>query len=210
VVPDEWTIVRCRKLTRCPYLAAINSLTICLVTIRLETARLVIRSLEHDDADAWIAMVSDPEVVRFLPSLPTPTMETFERALESRQAMEREVGYAMWAVDDQRTGTFIGQCGIRPARSMDKDAGSEIDLAYHFARAFWNKGYATESASAVLAHGFGSIGLDSIMAVVLPENVGSWRVMEKVGMRYEGLADYYGLKGLKKYVADREWWSPPH
>jgi RimJ/RimL family protein N-acetyltransferase len=41
------------------------------------------------------------------------------------------------------------------------------------------------------------------MAVVVPENVGSWRVLEKVGMRDEGLADYYGLRDVKKYVADR-------
>jgi RimJ/RimL family protein N-acetyltransferase len=61
----------------------------------------------------------------------------------------------------------------------------------------------------VLAHGLGSIGLDSIMAVVVPENVGSWRVLERVGMRYEGLVDIYGLTGLKKYVAEREWWKPP-
>jgi len=68
---------------------------------------------------------------------------------------------------------------------------------------------AGEAAIAVLAHGLGPVGLDSIMALVVPENVGSWRVMEKVGMRYQGLADYYGLKGLKKYVAERGWWSSP-
>lgn len=179
------------------------------MSVRLRTARLEIRPLEQTDADAWIAMVSDPEVRRFLPPGPDPTMETFERAVESRRAMERELGYAMWAVEDRTTGTFIGQCGIRPAKSVDKDAGSEIDLAYHFARDSWKKGYGTEAAIAVLAHGLGPVGLDSIMAVALPENVGSWRVMEKAGMRYQGPADYYGMKGLKKYVADREWWSPP-
>jgi len=179
------------------------------VSFTLQTPRLTIRTFERDDADVWIAMVSDPEVRRFLPPGPVPTVETFERALESRIAMEREIGYAMWAVDDRTTGTFIGQCGIRPANSMDESAGSEIDLAYHLARVAWNKGYATEAATAVLAHGLGPLGLDCIMAVVVPENVGSWRVMEKAGMRYEGLADYYGLKGLKKYVAEREWWSAP-
>lgn len=154
-------------------------------------------------------MVTDPEVRRFLPPGPLPTMETFEAAVESRRAMERDLGYAMWAVYDLSAGTFVGQCGIRPARSMDPDAGSEIDLAYHFLRSSWNKGYATEAATAVLTYGLGPIGLDSIMAVVVPDNVGSWRVMEKIGMRYDGLADYYGVKGLKKYVAEREWWSPP-
>jgi RimJ/RimL family protein N-acetyltransferase len=177
------------------------------VSTRLATSRLVIRSFDYHDADAWLAMVSDAEFRRFLPGSPVPTMETFEGALESRHAMEREIGYAMWAVDDRGTGTFVGQCGIRPANSMDADAGSEIDLAYHFVRVAWGKGYATEAAIAVLAHGFGPIGLDSIMAVSTPDNVGSWRVMEKAGMRYGGLADFYGLKGLKKYVAEREWWT---
>ncbi len=176
--------------------------------VHLETVRLVIRPFEGRDANAWIAMLSDPEVRRFLPPGPAPTVEAFERAMGSRHAMEREIGYAMWAVEDRETGTFIGQCGMRPAKSMDEAAGPEIDLAYHLARASWNKGYATEAATAVLAYGFGPIGLDSVMAVVLPENIGSWRVMEKLGMRYEGLAEYYGLKGLKKYVAERDWWRP--
>ena len=117
--------------------------TISGVSFRLETPRLVIRTLDYGDADAWLAMFSAPEIHRFLPPGPAFTMETFERALASRHAMEREIGYAMWAVDDRPTGTFIGQCGIRPAKSMDENAGSEIDLAYHFATASWSKGYAT-------------------------------------------------------------------
>ena len=143
--------------------------------VRLETARLVIRPLEDRDADAWILMVSDPEVTRFLPPGPVPTMETFQHGLESRHAMEREIGYAMWAVENRGSGAFIGQCGIRLAKSMDRDAGSEIDLAYHFVRASWNKRYATEAAIAVLAYGLGSLGLDSIMAVLVSARGGSSR-----------------------------------
>lgn len=173
----------------------------------IETPRLVIRTFEPRDAEAWIAMVNDPEVRRFLPPAPERTMETFAEVLEQRNAMEREIGYSMWAVDDKATGAFLGQCGIRP---VQEDAGPEIDLAYHYARASWNKGYGTEAVIAVLEHGLGPVGLDRIMAVAMPENTGSWRVMEKAGMRYEGLVNYYGLEGLKKYVADREWWRPPH
>ncbi len=176
------------------------------VSTRLETARLVIRTFESRDAGAWVAMVNDPEVVRFLPPGPARTMETFREVIEARHAMEHEIGYAMWAVDDKTTGTFVGQCGIRP---VDEGAGPEIELAYHYIRPSWNKGYATEAAIAVLAHGLGPLGLDRIMAVVMPENIGSWRVMEKAGMRYQGLASYFGLEGLKKYVAEPAWWSPP-
>ena len=98
------------------------------------------------------------------------------------------------------------QRGIRP---VDEGAGPEIDLAYHYTRASWSKGYATEAVIAVLAHGLGPVGLDRIMAVAMRENIGSWRVMEKAGMRYQGLVNYYGLEGLKKYVAERDWWRPP-
>jgi RimJ/RimL family protein N-acetyltransferase len=176
------------------------------VSIRLETARLVIRTFEARDAGPWLAMVSDPEVTRFLPARPAPTKEMAQRVIGERQAMERELGFAMWAVDDKATGTFAGQCGLRP---VDEGAGPEIELAYHYTRASWNMGYGTEAAIAVLAHGLGPAGLATVMAVVVPENIGSWRVMEKAGMRYEGLVDYFGMEGLKKYVAAREWWRSP-
>jgi [ribosomal protein S5]-alanine N-acetyltransferase len=90
--------------------------------------------------------------------------------------MERELGNAMWAVEDKMTGTFVGQCGLRP---VDEGAGPEIDLAYHYTRASWNKGYGAEAAIAVPAHGLGQAGLDAIMAVVVPQNAGSWRVMRR-------------------------------
>jgi RimJ/RimL family protein N-acetyltransferase len=92
---------------------------------------------------------------------------------------------------------------------MDPSAGSEIDLAYHLTSISWNKGYGTEAVVAVLAHGLGPVGLGRVMAVALSENVGSWRVMEKAGMRYEGMASYYGFARLKKYVAEPDWWTPP-
>ena len=63
---------------------------------------------------------------------------------------------------------------------------------------------------ALLGHGVGPLGLDRIVAVAIQDNVGSWRVMEKSGMRYQGLAIYSGMAALKKYAAERQWWQPPH
>ena len=74
---------------------------------------------------AWLAMVGDPEVRRFLPAGPVPTMELARRIMGEREAMERELGHAMWAVEDKTTGAFVGQCGLRP---VDEGAGPEIDL----------------------------------------------------------------------------------
>jgi [ribosomal protein S5]-alanine N-acetyltransferase len=175
------------------------------VNMRLETARLVIRTFEPRDAEAWLAMVNDPEVGRFTPPSPPATLESVQGMIECRHTMEREQGYAMWAVDDKETDTFVGQCGFYPAERT----GPEIELAYHYSPASWNKGYATEAAIVVLAYGFGTAGLDGVIALVMPENVGSCRVVEKAGMRFAGIATYYDIPGLRKYVAERAWWSAP-
>jgi RimJ/RimL family protein N-acetyltransferase len=53
----------------------------------------------------------------------------------------------MWAIDAKDSGEFVGQCGVQPIERTP-----EVELAYHFSRASWNEGYATEAAIAVLAH----------------------------------------------------------
>jgi [ribosomal protein S5]-alanine N-acetyltransferase len=169
------------------------------VSVRLESTRLIIRTFEQRDAEPWLAMMTDPDVRRFLPPGPAPTAESFDRAIERRHAMERERGYAIWAVDVKETGAFIGQCGLYPVEGT----GPEVEIAYHYDKGSWNKGYATEAAIAVLEHALGSIGLDRVIAIVFPENVASCRVVEKAGMRFEHMATYYGIEGLRKYVAER-------
>ena len=165
---------------------------------RLETPRLIIRSYQERDAGPWVAMLTDPEVRRYLPPFTPPTTETFHSGMQRRRDLEFERGYAMWAVEVKDTGVFIGQCGLNFIGDR-----AEVEIAYHYGRESWNKGYGTEAAAAVLAHALGPVGLDRVIGLVVPENVGSWRVLEKIGMRYEGLAGYFGLAGLKKYAAER-------
>jgi len=170
----------------------------------VETTRLVVRTFEERDAEPWLAMVNDPNVTRFLPPRPQPTLETFRDALQLRHALEREHGYAMWAIDLKNTGGFIGQCGFHPTEPK----GPEIELAYHFTRTSWGHGYATEAAIAALSEAFGLAGITRVFAVVIPENVGSLHVVEKAGMRSDGSTTYYDLPNLRKYIAEREWWRP--
>ena len=170
-----------------------------------ETARLIIRTFEEEDAGPWLALVNDPEVCRFLPPSEDATLETFEGALKRRHAMEQERGYAMWAVALKGTDALIGQCGLYPSG----DDGSEVELAYHFVTSSWGHGYGTEAAIAVLAHGLEQCALDQVIALVVPENVGSCRVAERAGMRLQGLVTYYGIPGLRRYVARRESWDDP-
>ena len=173
--------------------------------MRLETLRLVIRSFDPSDAAGMLAVFGDPEVRRYLPPFPDPTLETMQASVGRRMAMERDHGHGLWAVERKDTGELIGDCGLM----LVEGTGPEIEIAYHYKQSAWNKGYGTEAAIAVLAHGFGPIALEHVIAICFPENIGSWRIMEKAGMRYEGTASYYGLVGLKKYVADRATWKAP-
>jgi len=174
------------------------------VSLRLETKRLVIGSFEPRDAEPWLEMVSDSDFGRFVPPPPPTTPETFQRMVKRRHAMERERGYAMWAVDLKEGGIFVGQCGFYPAEGTGRP---EVELAYHFDKASWNRGYATEAVRAVLARGLGPVGLDRVMALIVPEHIASCRVAEKAGMRFEGCITAYDIEGLKQYVAERDWWS---
>ena len=173
--------------------------------MRFETARLVIRSFEPRDAAALLEILSDPEVRKYLPTNAPPTLERIEAAIERRIAMERDHGHALWAVERKNNGELIGQSGI----VLVNGTGPEVEIAYHYGRSAWNQGFGTEAAIACLARGFGPLGLERIVAFALPANVGSWRIMEKAGMRFDSTVDEYGLTGLKKYAADRATWTAP-
>ena len=172
--------------------------------MRLETPRLVIRSFEPSDAEGMLAVFGDPEVRKYLPPFPDPTIESMGKSVARRMAMERDHGHGLWAVERKDTGELIGDCGLM----LVEGTGPEVEIAYHYKQTAWNHGYGTEAAIACLAQGFGPVALEHVIAICFPENVGSWRVMEKAGMRYEGMASYYGLT-LKKYVADRATWTAP-
>jgi ribosomal-protein-alanine N-acetyltransferase len=174
--------------------------------MRIETARLVIRSWEAGDGPELLRLFSDPEVRRYLPPMPDPTLERMEASLGRRRSMEAERAMTLWAVETKANHEVIGDCGVMPIAGV----GPEIELAYHYVRSAWNHGYGTEAAIACLGDAFDRLGLDSVIAICFPENIGSWRIMEKAGMRYVGLTDeYYDLKGMKKYVADRTTWRAP-
>ena len=176
-----------------------------VVSTRLETARLVIRTFEARDVGPWLAMVTDPEVRRFLPPDQPRRWKLAQRVIGQRQAMERELGHAMWAVEGRPRARSSGNaaCG-QSMREQGQKSTSRITSSGPAGA----RDMALRRRSPCSATALGG-GLDCIMAVVVPENVGSWRVMEKAGMRYAGLVDYYGMEGLKKYVAAREWWRSP-
>jgi RimJ/RimL family protein N-acetyltransferase len=84
---------------------------------------------------------------------------------------------------------FIGYVGMAEAR-FDAPFTPAIELSWRLARPFWNRGYATEAATAVLDHAFGTIGFQDVVAYTVPENRRSRRVMERLGMTQDEAGDF--------------------
>lgn len=169
-----------------------------------ESERLALRSLRPSDAPALHALFTDPEVMRYIPPSPPLTIERLRRGIDRRIGLERTTGLTLWAVVLGETGELIGQCGF----ALVEGTGPAIEIAYHYVRSAWGHGYATEAAVACLERGFGALGLEQVIAICFPENVASWRVMEKAGMTFDGEGEYYGIH-MKRYVADRATWRRP-
>ena len=167
------------------------------MTLPEPTERLSYRPLEASDAESLHAVWGDPEVMRYLPAEPSTLRETEERVERHRSRFE-ETGYGLCAVVERESGRVVGVCGLFPVEWT----GPDVEVAYHFAREVWNRGYATEAAGAWLKTAFAERELDRVVALAFPANRGSTRVMEKVGMTFESEVDLYG-QTLVRYSVER-------
>ena len=129
-------------------------------------------------------MSADPVVMEHFPSLLDRT-----RAAEAmgrvRGHFERE-GFGLWAVEVVGGAPFIGFTGI--ARVPFRPEW--IEVGWRLAREHWGQGYAPEAARAALAWGFANLPVDEIVAMTVPSNVKSQRVMAKLGMVRDPDADF--------------------
>mgnify|MGYP005847983909 CR=1 FL=1 len=135
----------------------------------LETARLTLRPPVDADAPRLAALSSDLRVARMVSRIPHPDTEA--QVLDFL-AGARAAGAVVFAVDD---GEAIGMAGLEKG-----------EPGYWIAPAAWGRGCATEAAGALLAHGFGALGMDRVRAQVFADNPASARVLAKLGFRPVG------------------------
>jgi len=155
----------------------------------IETKRLLLRQVTSADLDAWAERVfADPEVVRFMPKRDMTPLQRAERAFNNYNRLWEERGIGGWVITDKKDGEFIGSIEIEYLDDTD-----EYELGYCMRKDYWGRGISTEAARAVVRFGFENANLNRIMAVVVPENTASWKVLEHVGLVYEKNARYYDL-----------------
>ena len=163
-------------------------------TIGPETYRLKHRAFMIDDAEAFYALNSNPDVMRFTAEPMIPSLEDAREAIRNYADFE-VVGYGRWACIVKETDTIIGFCGLKYLADLDA-----VDVGYRLHPQYWGQGFATEACIASLQFGFTTLKLKEIIGLVLPANAASIRVLEKAGMNFEQEFTYDGLQVLK-YIA---------
>jgi [ribosomal protein S5]-alanine N-acetyltransferase len=161
--------------------------------ITLETQRLIIREFKKDDWRAAHEYGSDPEVVQFVPFGPNTEKDTrdFINRIIDQQKTQPRILYTL-ALVNKSEDRLIGSCELRITGPTEKTA----EIGYVLNRQYWQQGYMTEAARAIIAFGFQQLGLHRIFATCYPVNTGSYGVMEKIGMHREGyLREYKLVKG---------------
>jgi RimJ/RimL family protein N-acetyltransferase len=152
--------------------------------ILLETARLRLRRFVADDLDRLVELDSDPEVMRYITFGQPSGRAEYENEILPRwlDMYGRTPLLGYWAAEHRGSGEFLGWFHLRPDR-IDTE---HQELGYRLRRSAWGRGYATEGGRALVAHGFGPVGADSISGRTLVGNLASRRVLQKCGLRLAG------------------------
>lgn len=150
--------------------------------VKMTTERLLLRDFEASDFEAVYAFRSDPDVMRYF----TGQAETAE---EVRAFLERTAEYAQqrpqtqfrFAIVLRAESRVIGGCGL----DITHADAQEGEIGYHLLASCWGRGYATETARALLQFGFEGLKLHRLFADCFACNRASARVMEKAGLKFE-------------------------
>ena len=142
----------------------------------IETARLIIRSFESDDVQAVHEYTSDAAVMTYIPGGPLSEEQVRSFLVERVEDQAKAVAVVLKA-EDRLIGHMPFHLWYAPRT---------YEIGWLFNRRYYGQGYATEAAAALLRYGFETLGLHRMIATCQPENVASWRVMEKIGLRREG------------------------
>lgn len=165
--------------------------------MNLHTPRLLLRPFESHDAPAIHAYAGDPEVVVHVewgPNTEEQTRRFLEDTLQRQQHPDRRD--FPFAVVLRSENQLVGGTHLYVEHPEIREAW----IGYVLAQAYWGQGIITEAARALLVFGFDELGLHRIYATCRPENLGSQRVLEKIGMTREGhLRQHKWMKG--------QWWD---
>lgn len=160
------------------------------MTHTYETERLLLRPLQVSDADRVEELAGDYEIAKTTLAIPHPYPKGAAKEwITSVQAANEKGDSLSFAVTRKDTQELIGVIGL-----TIKNEHRRGELVYWIGKPCWGKGYGTEAAHRLLRIGFEDLGLNKIWSGAFAANPASWRIMEKVGMKHEGVLRQHVMK----------------
>jgi len=153
-----------------------------LKPVTLESARLTLRWMTEDDVEGHYAVFSDPVVARYWSSEPWTDIEQARQGIAATMAAYADGSGLRFGIVLRETGELIGNVSLHHFFEQNR----RCEIGYALASKYWGQGYATEALRAAIQHGFDALNLNRIEADIDPRNIGSGRVLEKLGFRKEG------------------------
>ena len=145
----------------------------------LETERLILRQWVESDYSLFALMNSDPEVMKFYPSILTGTeSNTFAKKVK---ALIEKRGWGFWAVELKRKKLFVGFVGLHKPE-VELPFNPCVEIGWRVSKEQWGNGYATEAALAALTFAFETLSLNEVVSFTTLENIRSQAVMERLNM----------------------------
>jgi [ribosomal protein S5]-alanine N-acetyltransferase len=148
--------------------------------IILETERLLLRYLRHEDIPCLINLWTDPDVTRYMGG--PRDVETLRTNLVGVAGNPLAEQFDLWPLVERSSGLLIGHSGLL---EKEVDGLTEYEMVYVLARSTWGKGYATEIGRALVTYAYHVRNINRLIALVEPENTASEKVAIKVGMHLE-------------------------
>ena len=163
----------------------------------LETERLIIREIQEIDIEGMFELDSNKQVHQYLGNNPIKTKEEALKNIDFILKQYKERGIGRFAVIEKSSGDFIGWSGLK-LNSNKKEAlngyANFIDIGYRFIPKYWGKGYGLESAIACLDFGFKEMNYEIIYGAADVKNIGSNKILQKIGLQFENEFDYKDVK----------------
>ncbi|HEY2830216.1 MAG TPA: GNAT family N-acetyltransferase [Thermoanaerobaculia bacterium] len=147
----------------------------------LHTKRLTLRPMTLADAPELHRLVNDVEIARNTATIPHPYPAGMaaEWIAGHQEKFDKNIEI-VFGIERREDGAFLGVIGILP------EPHDMAEFGYWIGQEYWNRGYATEAAAAVIDYGFRILGVNRVEAIHFTRNPASGRVMEKCGMHCEG------------------------
>ena len=153
------------------------------------TARLVLREWRWSDRAIFLARLNSPAVMRWLGGVQDEA--TYAAAFDRLDGYQRDFGHTFWIVERKSDSDVLGFCGLKRVNAEGALNPGDMEIGWRLREGAWGQGVAKEAAIACLDLAFGRFAAPHVVAFTVAGNVGSWGLMERLGMQRRADLDYH-------------------